>query len=79
MEWISLEVLRPEVAKWVLCLCTKGGYWLGFRANGGWYINTNYGQKYIANIDTLKQIEVAYWLPIPELPTVLFNNLFPEK
>lgn len=79
MDWINLEVTRPEFATWVLCLCTKGSTWLAFRANGGWYINTNYGQKFIANSDTTKIIELQYWLPIPEIPKELFNKLFPEK
>lgn len=68
MEWISLDTVRPEIAEWVLCVCTKKSYWLGFRANGGWYVNTNYGQLYIANTDTTKAIEIEYWTPLPKLP-----------
>jgi hypothetical protein len=79
MEWINVNENRPELTTWVLCLCSKGSYWLGFRVNGGWYIDTNYGQKYIGNEDTLKITEIIYWLPLPELPTELFIKLFPDE
>ncbi len=78
MEWISVDSIRPDVAIKVLCLCTKGSYWIGFRANGGWYINTNYGQFYLRNDDKNKLVEIAYWTPMPEIPKELLIKLFPE-
>lgn len=79
MEWINVEVIRPEIAEWVLGLCSKGGYWLCFRVNGGWYINTNYGQIYVENLDREKKIDIVYWIPIPKLPKELFDKLFPNE
>ena len=76
-KWINLEIERPEIATWVLGLCTKGSLWLCFRANGGWYINSNYGQMFILNADRDKKVEIAYWLPVPEMPDELRNKLFP--
>lgn len=68
MEWIDVDIIRPEIAEWVLCVCSKKSYWLAFRANGGWYISTNYGQLYVENIDKNKKIEIKYWMPLPKLP-----------
>lgn len=68
MNWIDVEITRPEIAEWVLCVCSKKSYWLAFRANGGWYISTNYGQLYVENIDRNKKIEIKYWMPLPQLP-----------
>ncbi len=78
-EWISLEDQRPKIAEKVLTLCTKGSYWIGFRAIGGWYINTNQGQLYLLNDDRNKPVEIAYWLPIPKPPKEIFDKLFPEN
>jgi hypothetical protein len=77
MTWVNLDIERPEIATWVLGLCSKGSYWLCFRANGGWYITTKTGQIFVWNKDRDKQIEIKYWLPIPELPKELFDKLFP--
>jgi hypothetical protein len=79
MEWIDVATIRPEIAEWVLGLCSKGGYWLCFRANGGWYINTNHGQIYVRNAESDKKIEIAYWVPIPKLPQDLFFKLFSDE
>lgn len=79
MDWISLQDTRPKIAEWVLGLCSKGSYWLCFRANGGWYVNTNYGQIYQANSDKELKIQIAYWLPVPKLPEELFMKLFPDE
>lgn len=76
MEWISIEDHRPEITTWVLTLCSKGSNWLAFRANGGWYINTNYGQIYVSNDDPAKQIEIVYWTTIPEIPKKLSTELY---
>ena len=78
MDWINLNEERPEIATWVLCLCSKGGTWLAFRANGGWYVNTNNGQLYVYNKTVDREIEMQYWLPIPALPKELFDKLFPS-
>lgn len=78
-EWISLEIERPEIATWVLGLCTKGSSWKCFRANGGWYINTNHGQMFILNTDRDKKIEIVYWTHIPKMPTELEHKLYPER
>jgi hypothetical protein len=79
MELIPVEIIRPEVATKVLCLCSKGSYWIGFRANGGWYFNTNYGMLYVPNDGTEKRIEIVYWSHLPEIPKELMTKLFPEK
>lgn len=79
MEWNDLDIVRPEIAEWVLGLCSKGSYWLCFRANGGWYINTNYGQIFVQNIERDKKIEIVYWIKIPELPSEIFTKLFPNE
>lgn len=68
MDWISVETIRPEIAEWVLCVCSKQSYWLAFRVNGGWYVSTNYGQKYIDNNDSVKLIEITHWMSLPKLP-----------
>lgn len=79
MDWINLEDKRPIIVEWVLGLCSKGSTWLCFRANGGWYINTNYGQIFVWNKDRDKQIEIKYWIPIPKLPKELESKLFPAR
>lgn len=79
MEWIDLNTERPPIAKWVLCLSTKGGHWLGWRANGAWYVNTNYGQLCLENNDPKRKLEIAYWCPIPDLPKELTDKLFPNE
>ncbi|MFN7611331.1 MAG: hypothetical protein ACK5QX_10420 [bacterium] len=79
MDWIDLDDERPEIAKWVLGLCSKGSYWLCFRANGGWYITTKYGQIFVWNKDREKIIEIKYWISIPKLPKELELKLFPER
>lgn len=76
MEWINLNDERPEIAEWVLGLCSRGSYWLCFRANGGWYINTGNGQIFVWNKNIEKEIEIQYWLPIPKIPKELFDRLF---
>jgi hypothetical protein len=79
MKWIDIETQQPEIATLCVALCTKGSTWIGFRANGGWYINTNYGQIYVQNDDREKKIEIAYWIPLPSIPDKLFKKLFPNE
>ncbi|MFN8993995.1 MAG: hypothetical protein ACK5X3_10105 [Pseudomonadota bacterium] len=79
MDWIDLDNERPRTAQWVLGLCSKGSYWLCFRANGGWYITTKYGQIFVWNKDREKSIEIKYWISIPKLPKELELKLFPER
>lgn len=79
MQWNDIREKRPDIATEVLCLCSKGSLWTGFRVNGGWQINTTRGQLFISNYEKDKPIDVAYWLDVPKLPKELFYKLFPEN
>ena len=66
-SWVTVKSKLPEFAIWVLCHDQHGFNYIGFRANGGWYINTRNGKEFLSNGED-NQTQITHWAELPEPP-----------
>jgi hypothetical protein len=57
----DINELRPPIAEKCMVFCKDRGYYIGFRANGGWYLWVGDTKIYVPNDEKDKKYEITKW------------------